>query len=537
MKVLFNSRRSVVYSKNGMVATSQPLASEIGIEILRQGGNAADAAVAIAAALNVTEPCSTGIGGDMFCLFYNDKTKTIQGINGSGRAPADLSIEKLEELGITGQVPPFSVHAITVPGAAAGWIDTLEMFGTMSLREVLTPAIKLAEDGFPVAPITARAWKVGEKQLKIGPYGDELLTNGHAPKAGQIMKNSNLAQTFKALIEHGKAGFYEGRIAESIIDLIQSMGGVMTLEDLKNHRSTVEKPISTNYKGIDIWEIPPNGQGITALIALNILEEYDISQFEHSSAQHLHLLIESLRLAFADTRWYVADPAVVEVPTKQLLSKEYAKKRRQLINLKKSNLGVKKGYPITNSDTVYFCVVDKEGNACSFINSNYMGFGTGLVPKGCGFTLQNRGANFSLNKEHPNKLEPNKRPYHTIIPGMMTIDGELFGPFGVMGGFMQPQGHVQVVVNMVDYGMNPQEALDAPRFCIIGGDSAGKVALEEGIKVEVMSQLVDFGHNVVPTSGHRRAVFGRGQIIIREPETGVLSAGSDPRADGMAIGF
>lgn len=537
MNLNFSSRRSVVYGKNGMTASSQPLASEIGIQILRQGGNAADAAVAMAAALNVTEPCSTGIGGDAFCLFYNNKNKTIKGINGSGRAPKELNIEKLNELGISKEIPPYSVHTITVPGAAAAWVDTLETFGTMSLKEVLTPAIKLAEEGFPVAPITALSWKAGERQLKQWPNSEELLINGEAPKAGQIMKNPTLAQTFKELIEHGKAGFYEGRIAQEIVDAIQQQGGFMTLDDLKNHKSTFEEPISTNYKGVDVWEIPPNGQGITALIALNILEEYELSQFKHMSAEYLHVLIEALRLAFADTRWYVADPKFENIPIEGLLSKEYAQERRMLIDLTKTNRNITRGYPVSESDTVYFCVVDEEGNACSFINSNYMGFGTGLIPKGCGFTLQNRGANFSLDIKHPNRLEPRKRPYHTIIPGMMTIDGELFGPFGVMGGFMQPQGHVQVVVNMVDFDMNPQEALDTPRFCIMGGTSSGKIALEEGISFKAMAKLAELGHDVVPITGRRRGLFGRGQIITRDPETGVLCGGSDPRADGMAIGF
>ena len=533
----FNSRRSPVYGTRGMVASSQPLASAAGLRILQRGGNAADAAVAVAAALQVTEPCSTGLGGDCFCLYFDAKTKTLSGINASGRAPAELSIDKLAELGITGSLPPFSPHTVTVPGAAAGWVDTIEKFGTMTLREVLQPAIELAENGFPVSPITAVSWQRGVPQLLNGPYGDELLINGRAPQAGEKIKLPTLANTLRELAEHGKAGFYEGPIAEAIVELVQSMGSFMTLDDLKNHYNTYDKPISINYRGIDVWELPPNGQGITALIALNILEEYDISSFKHLSVEHLHLLIESLRLAFADTRWYVADPEKVAVPIQDLLSKDYAKRRSGLIDFDRANLNLARGDPFSSSDTVYFCVVDGEGNACSFINSNYMGFGTGLVPKGCGFTLQNRGANFSLDPEHPNCLEPNKRPYHTIIPGMMTIDGELFGPFGVMGGFMQPQGHVQVITNLIDYEMNPQEALDAPRFCIIDGLSNGKVALEEGISIEVMSSLARKGHTVVPTSGFARSIFGRGQIILRDPDTGVMIAGSDPRADGLAIGY
>ncbi|MHA1303804.1 MAG: gamma-glutamyltransferase [Candidatus Heimdallarchaeaceae archaeon] len=533
----FNSYRSPVYGIRGMVVSSQPLASEAGMRILQRGGNAADAAVAIAAALNVTEPTSTGIGGDCFCLFWDNSKKEVKGINGSGRAPKNLTLEKLAEEGITDKLPPLSVHTVTVPGAAAGWVDTIEQFGTMSLKEVLSPAIELAENGFPVAPITAFFWNRGVKQLKNGPYADEMLIQGRAPKEGEIMKNPTLAKTFRELAEHGKAGFYEGRIAESIVDLLQSMGGVMTLDDLRNHNSSFDDPISVKYRGVDIFEIPPNGQGITALIALNILEEFDFSDVKHSSVEHLHILIEAMRIAFADTRWYVADPEVVQIPIKELLSKEYAEERRKLLDPTKATIDIQKGSPFSSSDTVYFCVVDGEGNACSFINSNYMGFGTGLIPKGCGFTLQNRGANFSLDPNHPNVLAPNKRPYHTIIPGMAVKNGELYAPFGVMGGFMQPQGHVQVLVNMLDYDMNPQQALDAPRFCIQDGTSGGKVALEEGIDVPTMSRLATMGHDVVPISGWARAVFGRGQIITRDPETGVLCGGSDPRADGIVIGW
>ncbi len=533
----FNSRRSPVYGTHGMVASSQPLATMAGIEILKQGGNAADAAVAVAAALNMTEPCSTGIGGDAFCLFFDAKTKKVKGLNASGRAPAALNLEYLAEHGITGRLPPTSPHAVTVPGAAAGWVDTIKHFGSKTMPEVLAPAIKLGEEGFPVSLLTARAWDLGIPKLKNGPHYEEMLLNGRAPRAGEIMKNVNLARTFREVAEHGKAGFYEGRIAEEIVRVLEPMGGVMSVDDLKNHYSTFPEPVSTNYKGLDVYEIPPNGQGITALIALNILEEFDFTDVPHGSTRHLHTLIEAIRLAFADTRWYVADPDVTDVPVQELISKEYAAKRRKLIKPNKASVDVVKGSPVAGSDTVYFCVVDGMGNACSFIISNYNGFGTGIIPKGCGFTLQNRGYGFSLDPGHPNQLEPNKRPYHTIIPGMLMQDGELYAPFGVMGGFMQPQGHTQVVVNMVDYGMNPQEALDAGRFCILDGMSGGKVYIEDEISVETMSELSGMGHEVVPCSGWRRGMFGRGQIIHRNPVSGVLTAGSDPRADGCAIGW
>ncbi len=533
----FSSYRSPVYAKHGMVASSQPLASEIGLRVLQSGGNAADAAVATAAALNVTEPCSTGIGGDCFCLFFNNSTKTVKGLNGSGRAPGKLTLTKLAETGIKGTLPPLSVHTITVPGAAAGWVDTVTKFGSLTIKEVLAPAIALAEEGFPVAPLTAAAWQRGVKQLKQGPNADEMLINGRAPKAGEIMKLPNLARTFREVADNGKQGFYEGYIAEAIVKLIQSLGGVMTEEDLKNHQSTFDEPISVNYKGIDVFEIPPNGQGITALTALNILEEYDFSKLGHSTVEHLHLMIEALRLAFADTQWYVADPTVVDVPIQELISKEYASKRRKEISLKHTNLSYSRGIPRSESDTVYFSVVDAEANACSFINSNYMGFGTGLIPKGCGFTLQNRGANFSLRPNHPNVLAPNKRPYHTIIPGMALQNNELYASFGVMGGFNQPQGHVQVLINLIDFGMNPQEALDAPRFTIRGGRSASEVFLEDEIPELTVTTLREYGHNITTVSGASRMMFGRGQIITRNPASGVLCGGSSPRADGTAIGW
>jgi gamma-glutamyltranspeptidase/glutathione hydrolase len=532
----FNSRRSPVYGIRGAVASSQPLASEAGMRILQKGGNAADAAVAVAAALNVTEPCSTGMGGDCFALYYDSTKGRVLGMNGSGRTPAGLTPEMLLSEGFT-KMPSNGVHTVTVPGAVAGWIDTIEKFGTLTVKDVLIPAIELAEGGYPVSPLTARAWAAGVPLLKTGPYGDEMLINGRAPGAGEIMRNQTLARSMREVVEHGKAGFYEGRVAESIVELIQLKGGTMTLDDLKNHRSTFDEPIAVSYRGVDVWEMPPNGQGITALIALNILEGFRFSNVPYESPQRLHLLIEAMRTAFADTRWYVADPSVTHVPVNELISKDYAEERRQHINPAKAVLDRVHGSPVTGSDTVYLCTVDRWGNACSFINSNYSGFGTGLIPRACGFTLQNRGSGFRLEKEHPNVLSPRKRPYHTIIPGMMTRNGDLFAPFGVMGGFMQPQGHVQVVSNMMDYGMGPQDALDAPRFCILDGMAGGKVSLEEGIPVDTMATLARMGHEVIPVAGANRIIFGKGQIIHRNHKTGALTAGSDPRGDGQALGW
>jgi gamma-glutamyltranspeptidase/glutathione hydrolase len=359
-----------------------------------------------------------------------------------------------------------------------------------------------------------------------------------AEAAGEIFRNPNLARTFEIVVRGGKAAFYEGEIAEAIAGVIQEAGGCMTVDDLAAHTSTWEEPISVSYRGLRVYECPPNGQGITALIALNLLEGFDLSALAPLSVEKLHLLIEALRLAFADARWYVADPKFSSIPIAGLLSKEYANERRRLIDRKRATLDPKRGAPVSSSGTVYLSVVDKSGNACSFINSNYWGFGTGIVPKGYGFTLQNRGHNFSLDPSHPNALAPRKRPYHTIIPAMVTReDGSLFASYGVMGGFMQPQGHVQVLSALVDGGLDPQSALDLPRFCLDVEESGGRVALEEGMPPEVISGLGAMGHPLSLVSGFDRALFGRGQVILRDPETGVLTAGSDPRADGCAMAW
>jgi gamma-glutamyltranspeptidase/glutathione hydrolase len=402
----------------------------------------------------------------------------------------------------------------------------------------------LADEGFPVAPVTSHFWQIGAtRQLKTALNGVELTSDGRGPNPGETFHNLGLARTFRRIAEGGKKAFYEGEIAEAIADVLQKSGGCLTMADLAAHQSTWEKPASVTYPARErgtggdfrVHECPPNGQGITALMALNLLEGFDLSALDPLSPERLHLEIESLRLAFADTRWYVSDPQFTKLPISQLLSKEYAAERRKLINPKVATLDQTRGRPFSSSDTVYFCVVDKWGNACSFINSNYMGFGTGIVPKGWGFTLQNRGHNFSLDPNHPNVLAPGKRPYHTIIPGLITreADGSLFGPFGVMGGFMQPQGHVQVFLALAQ-GLDPQSALDLPRFCIEDGNPSDAVALEEGIPLKVMARLAEMGHPVRPVSGWGRALFGRGQVILRD-NGGRLTGGSDPRADGCAM--
>jgi gamma-glutamyltranspeptidase/glutathione hydrolase len=405
------------------------------------------------------------------------------------------------------------------------------------MSEILAPAIRLASEGFPVAPLTSYYWQRGvERQLKSSLHGRELTIDGRGPNAGEIFRNPNLARTFELVAREGPSAFYQGKIAEAIVSAIKEAGGVMSLEDLAAHASTWEEPISVNYRGLRVHECPPNGQGITALIALNILEGFDLSTLDPLSTERLHLMIESLRLAFADARWYIADLKFSNIPVEELLSKEYANERRKLIDRKRATIDRKRGTPVVSSGTVYLSVVDKFGNACSFINSNYWGFGTGIVPKGFGFTLQNRGHNFSLDPSHPNALEPRKRPYHTIIPAMVTgEDGSLYASYGVMGGFMQPQGHVQVLSALVDNGLDPQAALDLPRFCIDVEQAGGRVAIEEGIPVNVFSELQAMGHPVYFVRGFDRSLFGRGQVILRNAETGVLGAGSDPRADGCAM--
>jgi gamma-glutamyltranspeptidase / glutathione hydrolase len=535
----FNSRRSPVIGRGGIVSTSQPLATAAGLAILARGGNAADAAVAAGAALNVTEPTSTGIGGDMFALYFSAETGQISALNGSGRAPAALTLERLAKEGLLrGSLPRFHAYTVTVPGACAGWLDLLEWHGSLSPAEVLEPAVVLAEEGFPVAPLTALGWQRGaEQQLAAAPNGVELTIGGRAPGAGEIFRNPGLARTLRAVAEGGRQAFYEGPIARAIVEVLQEAGGCMTGADLAAHASTWEQPIQVPYRGLRVYECPPNGQGLAALIALNILSGFDLGQAELLSADSLHLEIEAIRLAFADARWYVADPEFRDIPIEQLLSEHYASERRRLIDPGQATVDVRRGTPVASSDTVYLSVVDRFGNACSFINSNYMGFGTGIVPRGWGFTLQNRGHNFSLDPAHPNALAPGKRPYHTIIPAMATreADGSLYASFGVMGGFMQPQGHVQVFSALVDHGLDPQAALDLPRFSIGVEEESGAVSLEEGIPVESMTRLAEMGHPIRSVSGLGRSLFGRGQVILRDPATGVLTAGSDPRADGCAM--
>lgn len=514
--------------RRGMVASSQRLAGEIGAAVLRAGGNAADAAVATAAALNVTEPTSTGLGGDMFAMYFDAATGKVTALNGSGRAPAALTLEK-----VGGTLSPRHGHTITVPGACAGWCDLIARHGSLPMKDLLAPAIELAEGGFPVAPVTAQAWAMSVETLRKAPGGTQLLAHGRAPGAGETWKNPGLARTLRAIAAGGKAAYYRGEIARAIVDAVAQGGGAMSLEDLAAHESTWDEPISTVYRGLRVWECPPNGQGIVALMALNLLEGFELRGQDPMGTERWHLMIEAVRLAFADAA-HVADPRVANVPAEELLSKEYAAKRRSLIDPGRAAPSYPPGRP-AGPDTVYFCTVDRHGNACSFINSNYMGFGTGIVPEGWGFSLQNRGLNFSLEPGHPNALAPRKRPYHTIIPGMLTTpEGALVGPFGVMGGFMQPQGHVQVVVGLVDDGASPQEALDRPRFCAQPEKPEAPTLLETGLPATTSAGLAARGHRIeAELSGVRRFAFGRGQIL--RLAHGSIEAGSDRRCDGAAL--
>ncbi|KAG9314267.1 gamma-glutamyltranspeptidase [Chiua virens] len=560
----FASRRSQVYGTKGVVACSQPLAAEAGLEILRKGGNAADAAIATSAALNITEPSCCGIGGDAFCLFYDAQTKTVKALNGSGHSPAKLNLDYMRQRGINGgQIPLTDINSVTVPGAAAAWVDTVEQFGSqkVSIADILAPAIRLAEEGVPVSEIHSYAWQRSENLIRnASPNWDEMLLNGKAPLPGQIMKFPNLAKTFRALVEHGKDGFYKGRVAQAIVDLVKSKGGVMELEDFAAHKTSIVEPIKYTYAGeVTVYECPPNGQGITALLALGILEQMQVQEktkslleLEHNSVEYLHALVEAMRIAFADSQYYVNDPEFNFIPVDKLLSKEYLASRARLFDPSKVNPNVIHGNPVNSSDTVYFTVSDQWGNACSYIQSNYAGMWphSGYsVPKGCGFTLQNRGSGFILKEGHPNCLQGGKRPYHTIIPAMALRGDELFLSYGVMGGFMQPQGHVQVLLNMLR-GFTAQAALDAPRFCISPGvpvdenkdDEFGvvnsEVYFEDAIPPETIAKLREMGHDARTVTGLGRGMMGRGQIIqkiVDQSGKTVWAAGSDPRADGHAV--
>ncbi len=552
---VFRSRRSNVRATRGMVATSQPLAAMAGLDMLKTGGNAADAAIATAAMLNVVQPTSTGIGGDCFALYWDAKTKQVTALNGSGRASAAASIDEMKRLGYT-KMPNFTGHAVSIPGTVAGWSDLLERHGRMSLADVLRPAIWHAENGYPVSEIIARGWASQVKKLLRSPdwasgdldngpeqpSGHELLIDGRAPLPGELMRIPTLGETLRGIAADGKDYIYRGEFARKLSRHVQQYGGWITEADMAAHVSTWDDPISADYRGVTLYECPPNGQGLAAIIAVNLAAGFDLAAM--SPADRVHTMIECMRLGFADAQQWVCDPRMSDIPLDDLVSPAYAARRRVRINPLTAAQNVPYGDPMAGSDTVYLSAVDGEGNACSFINSLYMGTGSGLVVPGTGVSLQNRAALFVLDPDHPNALAPNKRPYHTIIPAMTTRDGELHASYGVMGGYSQPQGHFQMLVNMVDLGMSPQKALDMPRWQLawpgngVGAlDPGGLIEIEEGWDFAVLAELTRRGHRLAPVDGFGRIAFGMGQIILRDPETGVLTAGSEPRSDGCAVGW
>ena len=517
-----------------MVASSQRLASAAGAQVLREGGTAADACVAMDAVLHVTEPTSTGLGGDAFALYFEGATGRVTALNASGRAPRALTLDRLRDAGPDGPPPSHGLW-VTVPGCCAGWVDLAARHGSMPIARLLAPAITLAEAGFAVGPVTAAIWSRGLAQLQ----SDELTIGGRAPAAGERFRNPGLARTLRLIAEGGAAAFYGGGIAAAIADAAQGAGGVMTRADLASHASTWDEPIATTYRGARLWQCPPNGQGLAALLALRLLDGFALGPAD--DPRRWHLEIEALRLAFADARWWVSDPAGRPAagvpPVEALLSEEYAAARRGLIDPERATLDPRRGSPPHRGGTVYHCAVDARGNACSMVSSHFIGFGSGVVPTGLGFVLHNRALGFALDPAHPNAVAPGKRPYHTIMPALLThADGTLRGPLGVMGGYMQPQGQVQLLTALLDDGLTPQEALDRPRFFLDAGGPGGIVKLEEGVPANVVAGLRARGHEIeagIPSYG--RALFGRGQIILRWAD-GTVRGGSDARADGCAVG-
>ncbi|GKZ01237.1 hypothetical protein MPSEU_001074700 [Mayamaea pseudoterrestris] len=557
----FDSRRSPLLCRHACVASSQPLASAIGYDLLKAGANAAEAAIGVAAALAVVEPCSTGLGGDMFCLYYQSQTRTVHTINGSGKSPRKLNMELLQTKYPTNQHDELpgvdkiiyrdSPDSVTVPGAAMGWQDLLDKHGSgnFTMLALLEPAIRLAEEGFPVAPITSYHWKSGMSQITKWLEINEavpLAIDGRGPEPGEIIHNPDMARVLRDFGEHGAAdGFYRGMTGRAIVDVVQKHGGCLTQEDLVLHSSTFPDPIHAEYRGCKLWQVPPNGQGVAGLVALSGLRHLEekklippIAPDNFSNADTVHALLEMMRLGFADSTAHVGDMETMKVDSKWLLHEERIGERAErLFDPAHAKIH---GVPDASSCTVSFQVVDANANAVSFVNSNYMGFGTGIVPNGCGFTLQNRGFGFTLQANHPNAPGPGKRPFHTIIPGMLTHSdtNELYATLSNMGGNMQPQGHLQLTVGMLAGGLDPQAAIDAPRFCISDGTHNGVALMEEGFEEAMIRDLQVRGHLVqAKITGHDRSVFGRAQIIKRDRRNGVLWAGSDGRADGCAMGF
>ena len=532
--------RSEVIAQNGMVATSHPLASQIGIDILKGGGNAIDAAIAANAALGLMEPTGNGIGGDLFAIIWIEKEKKLYGLNASGRSPENLTLEYFKENNFK-SIPAYGPLPVSVPGCVDGWFELHNKFGKIKMRDILNPTIKYAEDGFPVTELVSYYMDVASDKFKNYPnFKETFFIDDSTPLKGQVFKNPDLANTLRTIVKSGKKGFYEGEIAHRIANFVQDQGGFLSYDDLKNHKSEWIEPVSTNYRGFDVWELPPNGQGIAALQILNLLEGYDIRSMGFGSADYIHHFVEAKKIAFADRAKYYADMDFNEIPVEYLISKEYADIRRKDINSENSASTVSPGN-IENGDTIYLTTADSEGNMVSLIQSNYRGMGSGMVPKGLGFMLQDRGELFSLDENHFNVYAPKKRPFHTIIPAFITKDGNPLISFGLMGGAMQPQGHAQIVINIIDFDMNLQEAGDAPRIRHqsnqqpTGGEmtDGGELALEKGFDYKQIRELMKKGHSVIYDLGS----FGGYQAIMIDYINKVYFGASESRKDGSAIGY
>lgn len=538
-----NQSRSVVVAKNGIVATSHPLAAQTGLDILKSGGNAVDAAIAVNAMLGVVEPMSNGIGGDLYCIYWDNKSKKLYGLNASGRSPYKATREYFAEQGHR-EIPLFGPLAWSVPGCVSGWQALSERFGSVPLKKLLAPSIHTAREGFPVSEVIAHYWNVAAPSLAENPgSAATYLFDGKCPPAfGEIYRLPKLADSYQLIAEQGADAFYRGRIAQEIVAYSDKVGGLFSMKDFADHQATWVDPVSTNYRGYDVWELPPNGQGIAALQMLNLIEPYDVKAMGPGSTDWLHLFSEAKKLAFEDRAKFYADIDAVDVPVAELISKEYAQQRGRLIDMHRANANVEAGDPkLQNGDTVYLTVVDKDRNCCSFIQSIFHGFGSKITPPEVGFAIQNRGALFSLDEDHLNRLDPHKRPFHTIIPAMVTKDDKPVFSYGVMGGDMQPQGHVQILVNLLDFGMNVQQAGDVSRIRHLGsssprgnsGDGLGIVEVESGIPDSIVKELESRGHRV------RRSVggFGGYQGILIDHQHGVLHGATESRKDGTAVGY
>lgn len=535
--------RSVVIATGGMVATSQPLAAAVGVDILKAGGNAVDAAIATNAMLGLVEPMSCGIGGDLFVIYWDANSEKLYGLNASGRSPYAINRklfadQQLDEIPVRGPL------SWSVPGCVHGWFELHERFGNKPIGEILAPSIDYGRKGFPVTEIIAGSWRGAENSFADYPdSASTYLIDGKAPAEGDVFRNPNLARSYELLAEQGRDAFYKGSIAKRIVEFSQSNGGYFSLRDFADHRSTWVDPVSTSYRGYDVWELPPNGQGIAALEMLNVLEGYDIKSMGPLSPEYLHLFVEAKKLAFADRAKFYSDPEFNDLPIKELISKSYANRQRARIDVGSAAADVSAGDPkLQHGDTVYLTVVDKDRNCCSFIQSVYYGFGSQVTPGDVGFVLQNRGALFALDDDHLNRLEPHKRPFHTIIPAMVTRDDKPWLCFGVMGGDMQPQGHVQVLVNLIDFGMNVQAAGDAPRIRHVGSPQptgkpargGGTVNVESGVPESAIRGLLKKGHQIARVDG---GGYGGYQAIRIDWQRGTLHGATEPRKDGMALGY